>query len=258
MTSITRGSKPGWKARLAGAGVWLVLWQLAAWRLDLPLLLPSPADTFYRLAQLAGQGQFWLTVARSLAHILGGFSLGLAVGGALAAAGFYSKAAQALAQPPLALIKAAPVASFIILALVWLPSRRLSLFIAFLMTTPLAYENIFQGLAAADPLLLEMAQVYRLPRRQVLRHIILPALAPYGLAAIRAGLGFAWKSGVAGEVLAVASGTIGGQLYQAKVTLETTDLFAWTAAVILLSLALEQLAAVLLDRSLSPDGRKAP
>lgn len=256
MISITRGSKPGWKARLAGAAVWLVLWQLAAWRLDLPLLLPSPAAVLGRLARLAGQGQFWLTIGRSLAHILAGFGLGLAAGGILAAAAFCSKALQALAQPPLALIKAAPVASFIILALVWLPSRRLSLFIAFLMTTPLAYENLFQGLAAADPLLLEMARVYHFSRRQVLRHIYLPALRPYGLAAVRAGLGFAWKAGVAGEVLAVASGTIGGQLYQAKVTLETTDLFAWTAAIILLSLMLEGLAAALLDRGPASGGGK--
>ncbi len=154
-----------------------------------------------------------------------------------------------MVQLPLALIKAAPVTSFIILALVWLPARRLSLFIAFLMTVPLAYENSFQGLAAADPLLLEMAQVFRLPRRQVFRQIYLPALAPYGLSALRTGLGFAWKAGAAAEALAVSAGTIGGQLYNAKVALETVDLFAWTTAIILLSLAMEKAVSALLGRS---------
>ncbi len=179
---------------------------------------------------------------------MGGFVLGLAVGGGLAAAAFVCRFVRALVQLPLALVKAAPVTSFVILALVWLPARRLSLFIAFLMTTPLAYENIVQGLAAADPLLLEMAQVYRFSRRQVFRHIYLPVLRPYGLAALRAGLGFAWKAGAAAEALAVSAGTIGGQLYNAKVALETVDLFAWTAAIILLSLAMEKGAAALIDR----------
>lgn len=248
MISIIRGNKPGWKTRLIAAAVWLVLWHLAAERLALPLLLPGPGAVFQRLAQLAGQRFFWQTVCRSIGHIAGGFSLGLAAGGALAAAAFVCRFAQAMIRLPLALIKAAPVASFIILALVWLPSRRLPLFIAFLMTIPLAYENILQGLAAADPLLLEMAQVYRLSRRQVFRQIYLPALAPYGIAALRAGLGFAWKAGVAAEVLAVSAGSIGGQLYNAKVALETVDLFAWTAAIILLSLAMEKAVSALVSR----------
>lgn len=248
MSSITRGNKPGWKAWLLAAATWLFVWSLASWRLDLPLLLPGPGAVFRRLAQLAGQGFFWESVCRSLGHILGGFVLGLAVGGGLAAAAFVCRFVRALVQLPLALVKAAPVTSFVILALVWLPSRRLSLFIAFLMTTPLAYENIVQGLAAADPLLLEMAQVYRFSRRQVFRHIYLPVLRPYGLAALRAGLGFAWKAGAAAEALAVSAGTIGGQLYNAKVALETVDLFAWTAAIILLSLAMEKGAAALIDR----------
>lgn len=248
MISITRGNKPGWKARLIAAAIWLILWHLAAWRLDLPLLLPGPAAVLRRLAQLAGQRFFWETVGRSLGHILSGFVLGLAAGGALAAAAFVCRFARAMVQLPLALIKAAPVASFVILALVWLPARRLPPFISFLMTVPLAYENIFQGLAAADPLLLEMAQVYRLPRRQVFRRIYLPALAPYGLAALRAGLGFAWKAGAAAEVLAVSAGTIGGQLYNAKATLETVDLFAWTAAIILFSLSMEKAVSALVRR----------
>lgn len=249
MIFITRGNKPSWQTRLIAAAVWLVLWHLAAERLALPLLLPGPGAVFRRLAQLAAQGFFWETVCRSISHILGGFVLGLAAGGALAAAAFVCRFVQAMVQLPLALIKAAPVTSFIILALVWLPARRLSLFIAFLMTVPLAYENSFQGLAAADPLLLEMAQVFRLPRWQVFRQIYLPALAPYGLSALRTGLGFAWKAGAAAEALAVSAGTIGGQLYNAKVALETVDLFAWTTAIILLSLAMEKAISALLGRS---------
>ena len=111
-------------------------------------------------------------------------------------------------------------------------------------------EFLLEGLKSADPLLLEMGKVYAFTPFQVFRYIYLPALVPYALAAVRTGLGFAWKAGIAGEVLAIPTGAMGTQLHTAKVTLETTDLFAWTAAIILLSLALEK-GAVALVKCLS-------
>ena len=95
-----------------------------------------------------------------------------------------------------------------------------------------------------------MGKVYAFTPFQVFRYIYLPALVPYALAAVRTGLGFAWKAGIAGEVLAIPMGAMGTQLHTAKVTLETTDLFAWTAAIILLSLILEK-GAVALVKCLS-------
>lgn len=52
-------------------------------------------------------------------------------------------------------------------------------------------------------------------------------------------LGLAWKAGIAAEVLCTPKGAIGTQLYNAKIYIETTDLFAWTFVVVILSLLLE-------------------
>ena len=67
-----------------------------------------------------------------------------------------------------------------------------------------------------------------------------PQVAPFFLAAARTGMGLAWKAGVAAEVLAAPRLGIGRALYEAKVYLETADLFAWTAVIVCISVVLEK------------------
>ena len=148
----------------------------------------------------------------------------------------------------MAAVKATPVASFVILALVWLRGENLSIFISFLMVLPLVWQNTSQGIAGADHPRLEMARVSRLSPQAVLRAVYLPAALPHLLSALRVGLGFAWKAGIAGEVLAIAPSSIGRQLHDAKTSLEMVDLFAWTGFIILLSVALERGMVALLAR----------
>ena len=138
------------------------------------------------------------------------------------------------------LIKSTPVASFIILALVWLTGQWVPVFISFLMVLPVVYSNVFQGLREVDPKLLEMAKVYGMNRQKRVMKIYIPSVLPYMMAACRTALGLSWKAGVAAEVIGVTKNSIGRQLYYSKIYLETADLFAWTAVVIIMSIALEK------------------
>ena len=140
-----------------------------------------------------------------------------------------------------------PVASFIVIALLWLSSRRISAFIAFLMVLPVLYANALQGIREADPQLLEMARVFRLSGLRRVRSIILPSLAPYLKSACHVALGLCWKAGVAAEVMAVANRSVGGMLYDAKVYLEISDLFAWTVLLVAVSILFEKAFLWLLD-----------
>lgn len=220
--------------------LWLLLWQMAALLVGEELLLPAPLPVLGRMLALLGEGDFWLTCGHSLGRVLLGFLLGVALGGLLAVLSACFPPAGAFFAPAMAAVKATPVASFVILALVWLRAGNLSVFISFLMVLPLVWQNVRQGIAGADRQLLEMAQVYRLSPRSVLRAVYLPAVLPHLLSALRVGFGFAWKAGIAGEVLAIAPGSIGRRLHDAKTGLEMVDLFAWTGFIILLSVLLER------------------
>lgn len=220
--------------------LWLALWQLAYRLVGHDLLLASPWAVCGRIAELCGTAAFWRTVLGSLGRILLGFLCAVTLGTLLAFLTARFKALYAFFSLPMNIIKATPVASFVILALVWISGRGLSAFVSFLMVLPLIWRNVHDGILSADRGLLEMARVYRLTPGRTLRAVILPAVLPHFLAAIRVGAGFAWKAGVAGEVIAIPRSAIGTELYHAKVYLETTDLFAWTAVVILLSVMLER------------------
>ena len=243
-TSTTRdkNTRLSLALRLGAVAVWLLLWQLASMAVALPLLLPSPLAVLLRLGQLCTGADFWLTVASSLLRILLGFLLGVLFGTALAGLCWRFRLIDVLARPLLGVLKSTPVASFIILALVWVKTTWLATVISFIMVLPLIYANVREGIDSADRQLLEMAQVFRLSRRKTFRYCYLPAILPFFLSAVSSALGFAWKSGIAAEVLGRPARAIGSQIYDSKIYLETPDLFAWTLVVILLSVLLERLA----------------
>lgn len=235
---------------------WLALWTLLAKLVGQELLLPSPVRVLRALVSLASTGAFWQNVARSLLRVTAGLVLATALGVLLAALTQASRLACVLLAPLMTLVKSTPVASFIILALVWLGRNIVPLCITALMVLPVVWANVSAGLAGQDRELLELARVYRLPRRRVLRRITLPSVLPHFQAALRSALGMGWKAGIAAEVLTVPQISIGRRLYEAKLYLETAELFAWTLTVVLLSLLIEKLLLRLVG-CLGPKGGTA-
>jgi NitT/TauT family transport system permease protein len=236
---------------------WLLAWQLAAALVSQELLLPGPLRVARELGRLAGGAEFWLTLAQSILRVLAGIVSAVLLGILLAVLTHRSAVLKALISPLMTLVKSTPVASFIILALVWLGRSVVPLFIAALMVLPVVWANVSAGLDGIDPQLTELAQVYRLPRGRMFRRITLPSVLPHLRAALCSALGLGWKAGIAAEVLTVPARSIGKRIYEAKIYLETTELFAWTAAVVLLSLVIEGLLLRLVKRLGRRDGARA-
>lgn len=245
-------------ARLGAAAFWLLLWTLLAARVGQELLLPSPLQVLQAALRLTGGTDFWLTVGTSILRVLGGLLAGCVLGLLLAFLTSVSPIAHALIAPLMTLVKSTPVASFIILALVWLGRSTVPLLITGLMVLPVVWANVSAGIAAQDPKLRELAQVYRLPRSRVFRTLTVPTVLPHFRAALRSALGLGWKAGIAAEVLTVPPHSIGRMIYESKLYLETTELFAWTLTVILLSLLIERLLLRLVaDRGRRGEGGHA-
>lgn len=205
------------------------------------LLLASPIQAALRLLELLPSAAFWRAVGNSSLRIFGGFLLSCALAALLAALAAGRSWLRDLLAPPVAVVKAVPVASFIILALVWLNARSLSLFISGLMVFPPVYLNVLEGLRQTDPKLLELARVYRVPFGRRVWGIYLPQVLPYFRSAASLALGLCWKAGAAAEVIGLPAETIGERLYTAKVYYQTPDLFAWTAVILALSAVFEKL-----------------
>jgi len=235
------------RVRLWAVAFWLFLWHLASIALDSRLLLVSPVEVLQRLLELVKTRSFWSSIAFSLSHIALGFFLACIAGSLLAALAARFRHIRELLLPIILTIKSVPVASFVVLALIWLSSKRLSVFISFLIVFPVIYTNLLEGICQLNRELAEMAQVFQVPFSRRLGYLYLPQLLPFFRSACQVSLGLCWKSGIAAEVIGIPEGSVGAKLQQAKIYLDTPDLFAWTFTIVLLSLICEKLFLKLLD-----------
>lgn len=234
---------------------WLGVWQLCAFLVERwvegqgnELLLPYPATVARSLAVLALSPAFWQTVAATLGRIVAGMAVGTLAGVLLAVFTWRFVWADRLLSPVIRVIRATPVASFILLLLLWISRNLVPGVISGLMVLPVVWENLTRGLGETDGQLLELARAYRFSPWKRVRLVYLPSLRPYFLSAVTTSMGLAWKSGVAAEVLCLPRPGMGTQIYNSKLYLEIPDLFAWTAVVVALSLLLERLLRRLLAR----------
>lgn len=220
---------------------WLLVWQILALIVDNGILMVGPWETLVRMGELLREAGFYSTIAMSLFRISVGFLAGFLMGTALAVGSCRISYMEQLLQPLMSLLKAIPVASFVVLLLIWWGSSFLAVAICFLVVLPNIYINTLEGLKSTDRELLEMAEVFRLPFSTRFFYIYRPALKPFLNSGLQLSLGMCWKSGVAAEVIGTPAMSIGGQLYLSKIYLDTAGVFAWTAAVIVLSVLFEHL-----------------
>ena len=208
--------------------------------MDLPLLLVPPLEVLKRLLTLVQEADFWRTLLFSFSRIVLGFAIAFAAGCLLGVLSGKWPLLETLLWPYVITIKTVPVASFIIISLIFFSAKQLPTFISFLMVFPVIYSNVLEGIRSTDRELLEMAQVFRVPWIRRLGYIYLPHLRPFLFSACSVALGMSWKSGVAAEVIGVAAGSIGEKLYESKVYFLTSDLLAWTVVIVLVSVLFEK------------------
>jgi len=226
----------------------ILLWQLAAVIIGEEVLLVSPFRVLLRLSELIFEAEFWGTILFSFKRITLGFFIALAAGTALAILSYRFRIAEVFLWPYISIIKATPVASFVILCLIWLSSSSLPVFIAFLMAVPIIYTNMLQGFKSCDSKMLEMAEIFRFSFGKRLLYIYFPQVKSHFISACSVSLGLSWKAGIAAEIIGIPDGSMGEMLYQAKLYLATADLFSWTVTIILVSVLFEKAVMFIINR----------
>ncbi len=224
----------------------LAFWQAVSMIVGMEMLLASPLRVLERLSTIWREKDFLSTVLFSMLRIFGGFLLAFLVGILLALLAGRFRTVEILLWPYVVTIKSVPIASFIILCLIWFSYTQMTVFISFLIAFPVIYSNVLHGIRSTDPQMLEMAKLYRVRGFRKLFYIQLPGIMPFLTSACSVAIGMAWKAGVAAEVIGVINGSIGQKLYDAKIYFQNADLLSWTLIIILLSVAGEKLFVRLL------------
>lgn len=228
---------------------WVFVWELVYILVGKDIIIPSPLDTAKRVWELVFTSEFWRITGSSVLRILAGYMCGVLGGVLFAVLTNASKFAFALFKPIINIARATPVASMTVIIVVWVTNQQVPLFIVGLMVFPIIWGNTFEGIKNTDKKLLEMARCFSVSRMSAFLHIYVPSVYPYFIAGASASLGLAWKSGIAAEILGSTQGSVGQQLNDAKVYLDSAGKFAWTVVVIVLSIIFERLIISLLHKT---------
>lgn len=233
---------------------WLAIWQLLDVIIDNRLVLAGPIRVAQALVEQIGQPDFWVICGASFGRIALGFLLSFVVGFLLALVSCRHRLFRDFVDPIISLLRTIPVASFIILLLIWVGNQALTVFLAFFIVLPLIYTNMVTGFESVDRQMLEMARVYKLSRWRTFLYIYRPAFMPFLMSSTKISLGMTWKSGIMAEVLATPKPSIGKEMATARTFLDTPDLLAWTVVVMVLSFLFEKAFMELLKRANRPLG----
>lgn len=226
---------------------WLAVWQLVSIWVGNNIIMIGPLETLEALLENIITVDFWKTVGGSLLRIAAGFFAGAFAGLMLAALSARFSIIEEVLFPALSLVKAIPVASFVVLFLIWWRSDVLAIAISFFIVLPQIYISTLEGIRNTDKRLVEMAKVFHVAGWNRFFYIYRSALKPFLDSSIRIAAGMSWKSGVAAEVIGTPDYSIGERLYMSKIYLDTAGVFAWTVVIILASMLFEKLVLALWD-----------
>lgn len=244
-------------AIILSIGTILVVWQILAMVINSPLILPLPKETLEALFQDIGKPLFWQHVGATACRSLVAFGISVVVGTLLGAAAGASDSVHNLLDFPLAMMRATPVVSFILLALFWFGSSLVPIFVAMVMSLPVMISAVETGIKNTNKDLIACCRVYGFSTGKMLRHLYFPSCKPYFFSGSLAAFGLSWKVVAAAEVISLPHRSAGTLLQNAKVHLETAQVFAITLVLVILSFVLESLFSVILHRRGLLTGGKA-
>lgn len=236
MTSITPAERT-WRYALGTAAL-LVVWSaLAAYYPT--VLVPSPLETAQALVELAAGGELFRQAGVTLARILTAFGISALVGvGAGLLVGFRPRW-HPLIQPAVSLAMSAPPISWLVLALVWFGTGSVTpIFTSVVVSAPVVFANVYEGVRAIDPDLLAMARTYGARGRTMFQDVYLPALTSHLFASLQVAASLAVRVGIMGELLGSDAG-VGYALALSRIYLETPRVFAWVLVTVVLLVLLE-------------------
>jgi NitT/TauT family transport system permease protein len=231
--TLTSSPWSTWTLRAASAVLALALWHGIA-TLAPHLRLPPPVAVADALISAARSGALWTHCSATLARVVASFLIAMTIGSVIGIALGRSPLLDRLFGGWLLVFLNMPALVVMILAYIWFGlSESAAIFAVAVNKIPHVAVTLREGAKALDPALDEMARLYRLNRRDSLRHVILPQLTPYFLAAARSGLALIWKIVLVVELLGRPNG-VGFVLHMEFQLFNVAAILAYAIAFILI------------------------
>ena len=221
----------------------LLVWHLMFLQVGSEYIFPSIGATLTSICNYLCDGSFWLALLSTLGRVLLCFGISLVLSVVVGVLAKLAPPIGNILSPVVALFRSAPtVAVMVILILLIVRPAVVPVIVGLLVVFPMLYASVTTSIDQVDKGLVEMCTLYNVSKKEQLKFVYLPTVAPYLLGELPATLSFTVKLIISAEILSYSYQSIGGLIQSANVYAEMADLFALT----LLSVAF----ATLLDVSL--------
>ncbi|MCR4702356.1 MAG: ABC transporter permease subunit [Saccharofermentans sp.] len=230
--------------------IWLIIWQILALVINNSILLSGPVETFMALITLGSSPSFYISVGITILKILLGFLIGTLAGTAFSLLSYRFTVVKDFLSPFVSVIKSIPIVSFIIIALIWAGSSNVTIIVSSVISFPIFYKNVLEGLFVTDPKMLDLARVYQMKTSKKIRYIYLPSLSSHIKSAVSLAVGMAFRGGITAEVIGQPVRSIGNGLYRSKINLATSDMLAWTLTAVISAFLVERLISLAVKKVL--------
>lgn len=223
---------------LASLLAFTAVWAVAAAVIADPLILPTPGSVWSRALQLFGPAgeSFWPDVQASVFRVMSGWAIGVAggvlLGVTLGTIHFVNTAIDPLLQAG----RSIPPLAYSPLLVVWLGIGESSKVVLIVLTVlPIMAITTAAAISGIDRSYVRAAQTLGASRLLLLRRVLVPAVLPETITAMRVTYGLAWGSLIAAEIIASTQG-LGFRILQAGRYLDTTTIFVGIAAIACLAI----------------------
>nr|WP_244519695.1 ABC transporter permease [Aureimonas jatrophae] len=218
--------------------------------------LPTPVEVLRQAAASIESGQLLRDALASLARVLSGFLLGVALAIPVGFLMGWYPTARALIEPYVQFFRTIPPLAIIPLAIVTMGIGEVpKVFVIFLAAFLTSVVATFQGVVSVDRTLINAARVLGARDATIFRRVVIPASTPFIMVGVRIGLGSAWATVVAAELIAAQSG-LGFRMQQGQLYYDLPVIFVSLITIGLLGLVMDRIV-IAADRRLTAWQEKA-
>jgi NitT/TauT family transport system permease protein len=204
-----------------------------------PTLIPHPVDTLAEVAAILTTGQFFSEMGATLRRVAVGFGLAMLVSIPLGIVMGTVKPLESFFEPPVILGLTMPGLVWAVLAIMFFGLNETSAYAAVAVSIlPMLAISIWQGTKSIDKDLIDMSTAFHASPWSKVIDVILPQLISHILAAVRYGLGFAWKVVVVVEMFGFSNG-VGYQVVRGFNVFSMKAVLAWAITFLIVMIVIE-------------------
>jgi NitT/TauT family transport system permease protein len=237
-------------AVVLGWAAFFAVWEFSSQVLFNPYRLPGPLDVADAMVTIIKSGDVLTHFKASLGKIFAGFGLGVLLGVPIGFLMGRSRYWKAFFHDPVMVAGSVPGITYAVLALVIFGIGIEGPILAVaLVSMPYIALNVAAGLEGIDSSLMMMSRAFHRPRKDIIRHVLVPSITPFVFAGVRLSFALAWKVEALTEVFGSSSG-IGFMIRRSYQLFSVVDVLAWTGLFVIFMLLLERLVLVRTERYL--------